>query len=309
MCIRFFFFSSRRRHTRSCLVSWARRCVQETGVKIDKRDFLHNLENSDIPDIKRKLGPLRAAVEESKSSSSKDSHDSKYKTPEKTSRHSHAHSHEDADTDDTQDETMTDEKKTKNVKSPAISPKSKAIKKTIAIKRTATQKKKNTPQTRRTRLGSSSSSSSQSKKESESKKAKEKAVKVNEDELPHPRTRSHPLKAQTPVPKIAKKVISKDKTVKSTGSNTSTSSQSKRKMTLVTTQNNAEMMQQTVIENWISCDKCHKWRKIIPGRQIKNTKVFQCKFIKGLDCSTPEENWKACKTLKYDVKVQERLVI
>eukprot|EP00825_Cyclidium_porcatum_P028202 TRINITY_DN30515_c0_g1_i3.p1 TRINITY_DN30515_c0_g1~~TRINITY_DN30515_c0_g1_i3.p1 ORF type:complete len:247 (+),score=-9.18 TRINITY_DN30515_c0_g1_i3:65-805(+) len=27
----FFFFSSRRRHTRSCLVSWARRCVQETG--------------------------------------------------------------------------------------------------------------------------------------------------------------------------------------------------------------------------------------------------------------------------------------
>eukprot|EP00825_Cyclidium_porcatum_P012774 TRINITY_DN16682_c0_g1_i2.p1 TRINITY_DN16682_c0_g1~~TRINITY_DN16682_c0_g1_i2.p1 ORF type:complete len:272 (+),score=9.26 TRINITY_DN16682_c0_g1_i2:43-858(+) len=30
MC--FFFFSSRRRHTRSCLVSWARRCVQETGT-------------------------------------------------------------------------------------------------------------------------------------------------------------------------------------------------------------------------------------------------------------------------------------
>eukprot|EP01016_Furgasonia_blochmanni_P055283 TRINITY_DN9221_c0_g1_i3.p1 TRINITY_DN9221_c0_g1~~TRINITY_DN9221_c0_g1_i3.p1 ORF type:complete len:559 (-),score=115.22 TRINITY_DN9221_c0_g1_i3:468-2144(-) len=27
-----FFFSSRRRHTRSCLVSWARRCVQETGI-------------------------------------------------------------------------------------------------------------------------------------------------------------------------------------------------------------------------------------------------------------------------------------
>eukprot|EP01016_Furgasonia_blochmanni_P006194 TRINITY_DN12475_c0_g1_i3.p1 TRINITY_DN12475_c0_g1~~TRINITY_DN12475_c0_g1_i3.p1 ORF type:complete len:129 (-),score=21.27 TRINITY_DN12475_c0_g1_i3:275-661(-) len=27
----FFFFSSRRRHTRSCLVSWARRCVQETA--------------------------------------------------------------------------------------------------------------------------------------------------------------------------------------------------------------------------------------------------------------------------------------
>eukprot|EP00825_Cyclidium_porcatum_P003312 TRINITY_DN1153_c0_g1_i1.p2 TRINITY_DN1153_c0_g1~~TRINITY_DN1153_c0_g1_i1.p2 ORF type:complete len:188 (-),score=13.37 TRINITY_DN1153_c0_g1_i1:26-589(-) len=28
----FFFFSSRRRHTRSCLVSWARRCVQETDT-------------------------------------------------------------------------------------------------------------------------------------------------------------------------------------------------------------------------------------------------------------------------------------
>eukprot|EP01016_Furgasonia_blochmanni_P048507 TRINITY_DN7233_c0_g1_i7.p1 TRINITY_DN7233_c0_g1~~TRINITY_DN7233_c0_g1_i7.p1 ORF type:complete len:509 (+),score=42.20 TRINITY_DN7233_c0_g1_i7:16-1542(+) len=31
---RFFFFSSRRRHTRSCLVSWARRCVQETDLMI-----------------------------------------------------------------------------------------------------------------------------------------------------------------------------------------------------------------------------------------------------------------------------------
>eukprot|EP00825_Cyclidium_porcatum_P018934 TRINITY_DN2154_c0_g1_i1.p2 TRINITY_DN2154_c0_g1~~TRINITY_DN2154_c0_g1_i1.p2 ORF type:complete len:168 (+),score=28.63 TRINITY_DN2154_c0_g1_i1:2-505(+) len=31
----FFFFSSRRRHTRSCLVSWARRCVQETGINAE----------------------------------------------------------------------------------------------------------------------------------------------------------------------------------------------------------------------------------------------------------------------------------
>eukprot|EP01016_Furgasonia_blochmanni_P042624 TRINITY_DN5674_c0_g1_i17.p1 TRINITY_DN5674_c0_g1~~TRINITY_DN5674_c0_g1_i17.p1 ORF type:complete len:145 (+),score=15.64 TRINITY_DN5674_c0_g1_i17:3-437(+) len=29
-----FFFSSRRRHTRSCLVSWARRCVQETDIRV-----------------------------------------------------------------------------------------------------------------------------------------------------------------------------------------------------------------------------------------------------------------------------------
>eukprot|EP00831_Metopus_contortus_P031278 TRINITY_DN25535_c0_g2_i1.p2 TRINITY_DN25535_c0_g2~~TRINITY_DN25535_c0_g2_i1.p2 ORF type:complete len:108 (-),score=45.27 TRINITY_DN25535_c0_g2_i1:122-445(-) len=32
----FFFFSSRRRHTRCREVSWARRCVQETDVKVKK---------------------------------------------------------------------------------------------------------------------------------------------------------------------------------------------------------------------------------------------------------------------------------
>eukprot|EP00827_Trimyema_finlayi_P004338 TRINITY_DN430_c0_g1_i4.p3 TRINITY_DN430_c0_g1~~TRINITY_DN430_c0_g1_i4.p3 ORF type:complete len:174 (+),score=100.89 TRINITY_DN430_c0_g1_i4:3-524(+) len=31
----FFFFSSRRRHTRLPLVSWARRCVQETGINAE----------------------------------------------------------------------------------------------------------------------------------------------------------------------------------------------------------------------------------------------------------------------------------
>eukprot|EP00831_Metopus_contortus_P013333 TRINITY_DN15407_c0_g1_i4.p3 TRINITY_DN15407_c0_g1~~TRINITY_DN15407_c0_g1_i4.p3 ORF type:complete len:108 (-),score=42.62 TRINITY_DN15407_c0_g1_i4:72-395(-) len=30
----FFFFSSRRRHTRCREVSWARRCVQETGIMV-----------------------------------------------------------------------------------------------------------------------------------------------------------------------------------------------------------------------------------------------------------------------------------
>eukprot|EP01016_Furgasonia_blochmanni_P042623 TRINITY_DN5674_c0_g1_i16.p1 TRINITY_DN5674_c0_g1~~TRINITY_DN5674_c0_g1_i16.p1 ORF type:complete len:289 (+),score=78.12 TRINITY_DN5674_c0_g1_i16:3-869(+) len=49
-----FFFSSRRRHTRSCLVSWARRCVQETGVHGNKNSIkaqarthkqLHNVLN------------------------------------------------------------------------------------------------------------------------------------------------------------------------------------------------------------------------------------------------------------------------
>eukprot|EP00831_Metopus_contortus_P035325 TRINITY_DN2813_c0_g1_i4.p1 TRINITY_DN2813_c0_g1~~TRINITY_DN2813_c0_g1_i4.p1 ORF type:complete len:106 (-),score=34.66 TRINITY_DN2813_c0_g1_i4:7-324(-) len=32
----FFFFSSRRRHTRCREVSWARRCVQETGIYADR---------------------------------------------------------------------------------------------------------------------------------------------------------------------------------------------------------------------------------------------------------------------------------
>eukprot|EP00831_Metopus_contortus_P043789 TRINITY_DN35140_c0_g1_i2.p3 TRINITY_DN35140_c0_g1~~TRINITY_DN35140_c0_g1_i2.p3 ORF type:complete len:123 (+),score=28.10 TRINITY_DN35140_c0_g1_i2:81-449(+) len=32
ICEVFFFFSSRRRHTRCREVSWARRCVQETGI-------------------------------------------------------------------------------------------------------------------------------------------------------------------------------------------------------------------------------------------------------------------------------------
>eukprot|EP00831_Metopus_contortus_P080243 TRINITY_DN8170_c0_g1_i5.p3 TRINITY_DN8170_c0_g1~~TRINITY_DN8170_c0_g1_i5.p3 ORF type:complete len:179 (-),score=25.07 TRINITY_DN8170_c0_g1_i5:343-879(-) len=34
----FFFFSSRRRHTRCREVSWARRCVQETGIKEDAKE-------------------------------------------------------------------------------------------------------------------------------------------------------------------------------------------------------------------------------------------------------------------------------
>eukprot|EP00831_Metopus_contortus_P027533 TRINITY_DN23118_c0_g1_i2.p3 TRINITY_DN23118_c0_g1~~TRINITY_DN23118_c0_g1_i2.p3 ORF type:complete len:122 (-),score=56.04 TRINITY_DN23118_c0_g1_i2:94-459(-) len=37
MVLFFFFFSSRRRHTRCREVSWARRCVQETGTWEDKK--------------------------------------------------------------------------------------------------------------------------------------------------------------------------------------------------------------------------------------------------------------------------------
>eukprot|EP00831_Metopus_contortus_P032003 TRINITY_DN25966_c0_g1_i1.p1 TRINITY_DN25966_c0_g1~~TRINITY_DN25966_c0_g1_i1.p1 ORF type:complete len:273 (+),score=93.76 TRINITY_DN25966_c0_g1_i1:27-845(+) len=35
LCVFFFFFSSRRRHTRCREVSWARRCVQETGINAE----------------------------------------------------------------------------------------------------------------------------------------------------------------------------------------------------------------------------------------------------------------------------------
>eukprot|EP00825_Cyclidium_porcatum_P014093 TRINITY_DN1751_c0_g1_i1.p3 TRINITY_DN1751_c0_g1~~TRINITY_DN1751_c0_g1_i1.p3 ORF type:complete len:121 (-),score=21.08 TRINITY_DN1751_c0_g1_i1:386-748(-) len=42
----FFFFSSRRRHTRSCLVSWARRCVQETGINAE---YMGNDRDKEAP--------------------------------------------------------------------------------------------------------------------------------------------------------------------------------------------------------------------------------------------------------------------
>eukprot|EP01015_Nassula_variabilis_P024202 TRINITY_DN45_c0_g1_i1.p1 TRINITY_DN45_c0_g1~~TRINITY_DN45_c0_g1_i1.p1 ORF type:complete len:182 (+),score=80.97 TRINITY_DN45_c0_g1_i1:2-547(+) len=38
--VQFFFFSSRRRHTRFLPVSWARRCVQETGVHGDNNQYI-----------------------------------------------------------------------------------------------------------------------------------------------------------------------------------------------------------------------------------------------------------------------------
>eukprot|EP00825_Cyclidium_porcatum_P019504 TRINITY_DN2213_c0_g3_i1.p1 TRINITY_DN2213_c0_g3~~TRINITY_DN2213_c0_g3_i1.p1 ORF type:complete len:195 (-),score=13.63 TRINITY_DN2213_c0_g3_i1:222-806(-) len=44
MCNCFFFFSSRRRHTRSCLVSWARRCVQETvNIAVKSSEEQHSI--------------------------------------------------------------------------------------------------------------------------------------------------------------------------------------------------------------------------------------------------------------------------
>eukprot|EP01016_Furgasonia_blochmanni_P051409 TRINITY_DN808_c0_g5_i1.p1 TRINITY_DN808_c0_g5~~TRINITY_DN808_c0_g5_i1.p1 ORF type:complete len:163 (-),score=38.61 TRINITY_DN808_c0_g5_i1:114-602(-) len=46
-----FFFSSRRRHTRSCLVSWARRCVQETGINAEYMgNYISKSSNLDHPE-------------------------------------------------------------------------------------------------------------------------------------------------------------------------------------------------------------------------------------------------------------------
>eukprot|EP00825_Cyclidium_porcatum_P027576 TRINITY_DN2969_c0_g1_i2.p1 TRINITY_DN2969_c0_g1~~TRINITY_DN2969_c0_g1_i2.p1 ORF type:complete len:346 (+),score=99.73 TRINITY_DN2969_c0_g1_i2:52-1089(+) len=49
----FFFFSSRRRHTRSCLVSWARRCVQETGNILDELPEIQNNINQFQEQLKK----------------------------------------------------------------------------------------------------------------------------------------------------------------------------------------------------------------------------------------------------------------
>eukprot|EP00831_Metopus_contortus_P066930 TRINITY_DN5969_c0_g1_i1.p3 TRINITY_DN5969_c0_g1~~TRINITY_DN5969_c0_g1_i1.p3 ORF type:complete len:132 (-),score=33.98 TRINITY_DN5969_c0_g1_i1:825-1220(-) len=53
-CQFFFFFSSRRRHTRCREVSWARRCVQETGTQYKKHRQIQDIEEF----YKKKCGPL-----------------------------------------------------------------------------------------------------------------------------------------------------------------------------------------------------------------------------------------------------------
>ena len=62
------------------------------------------------------------------------------------------------------------------------------------------------------------------------------------------------------------------------------------------------------IDNWLSCDKCNKWRKLPHSTtfiKLDNLnenhyeKGFKCDFIRGLNCQVPEEKWR-CKytTLK-----------
>eukprot|EP00831_Metopus_contortus_P047525 TRINITY_DN38374_c0_g1_i1.p1 TRINITY_DN38374_c0_g1~~TRINITY_DN38374_c0_g1_i1.p1 ORF type:complete len:153 (+),score=63.42 TRINITY_DN38374_c0_g1_i1:62-520(+) len=65
----FFFFSSRRRHTRCREVSWARRCVQETGINAEYMGIFKNsikgysydieLIRDQLIELKEKLGVIQ----------------------------------------------------------------------------------------------------------------------------------------------------------------------------------------------------------------------------------------------------------
>eukprot|EP01017_Pseudomicrothorax_dubius_P024042 TRINITY_DN2558_c0_g1_i2.p1 TRINITY_DN2558_c0_g1~~TRINITY_DN2558_c0_g1_i2.p1 ORF type:complete len:340 (-),score=53.17 TRINITY_DN2558_c0_g1_i2:109-1128(-) len=48
-----------------------------------------------------------------------------------------------------------------------------------------------------------------------------------------------------------------------------------------------------IIENWVACDQCSKWRRIDSNFDVKKLKkTFHCDQIQGTTCKTPEENWK-----------------
>lgn len=56
-----------------------------------------------------------------------------------------------------------------------------------------------------------------------------------------------------------------------------------------------------IIENWLRCDECDKWRRIprgkalrlILGKSLSSFKNgFTCDSIKGFSCGLKEENWK-----------------
>eukprot|EP00825_Cyclidium_porcatum_P027169 TRINITY_DN29220_c0_g1_i2.p3 TRINITY_DN29220_c0_g1~~TRINITY_DN29220_c0_g1_i2.p3 ORF type:complete len:118 (-),score=24.62 TRINITY_DN29220_c0_g1_i2:70-423(-) len=58
-----FFFSSRRRHTRSCLVSWARRCVQKTKQEqYKKKKHAQKIKQNYIRAITGKLRALKSGT-------------------------------------------------------------------------------------------------------------------------------------------------------------------------------------------------------------------------------------------------------
>mmetsp|Transcript_533 Transcript_533/g.560 ORF Transcript_533/g.560 Transcript_533/m.560 type:complete len:561 (-) Transcript_533:164-1846(-) len=50
-----------------------------------------------------------------------------------------------------------------------------------------------------------------------------------------------------------------------------------------------------LIENWVQCGDCSKWRKITKKSvwdKVQNKKVVVCKDLPNLTCRTTEENWK-----------------
>jgi len=49
------------------------------------------------------------------------------------------------------------------------------------------------------------------------------------------------------------------------------------------------------VENWIQCDDCGKWRKIVEEglwKKLQGKPKLVCKSIPGLACKSVEENWK-----------------
>jgi hypothetical protein len=44
--------------------------------------------------------------------------------------------------------------------------------------------------------------------------------------------------------------------------------------------------------SWVACDKCEKWRRLTEGSLLQyQDEFFQCSFLPGFDCSTPEETF------------------
>eukprot|EP00831_Metopus_contortus_P059038 TRINITY_DN51089_c0_g1_i1.p2 TRINITY_DN51089_c0_g1~~TRINITY_DN51089_c0_g1_i1.p2 ORF type:complete len:127 (+),score=45.72 TRINITY_DN51089_c0_g1_i1:19-399(+) len=61
-----FFFSSRRRHTRCREVSWARRCVQETGINAEymgEKKIIYKVEQRTEPSLDRQILEKREQIE------------------------------------------------------------------------------------------------------------------------------------------------------------------------------------------------------------------------------------------------------
>eukprot|EP00831_Metopus_contortus_P029961 TRINITY_DN24620_c0_g1_i1.p2 TRINITY_DN24620_c0_g1~~TRINITY_DN24620_c0_g1_i1.p2 ORF type:complete len:128 (-),score=67.45 TRINITY_DN24620_c0_g1_i1:166-549(-) len=71
--VNFFFFSSRRRHTRCREVSWARRCVQETGINAEYMGIEETKKKSkEIMDKKNKMENKQVSKQSTKEKEKED---------------------------------------------------------------------------------------------------------------------------------------------------------------------------------------------------------------------------------------------